>query len=200
MIHAVLIFNTTGKPRLIKFYDHYSTDLQQRIVDETFRIISARNNNQCHFVETNIFDRNGTQPKDLLLMYRQYATLYVAFCVDKAENELAILDLIQIFVEVMDRCFESVCELDLIFNLEKIHHILNEIIIGGLVIETNIDEIMEKFKHQMKLDKSSAENKTVKVAANMRKNLNFEGRLKELKKSMKLKIHKNGKHNKKQQE
>lgn len=42
------------------------------------------------------FDRNGTQPKDLLLMYRQYATLYVAFCVDKAENELAILDLIQV--------------------------------------------------------------------------------------------------------
>ena len=33
---------------------------------------------------------------DQLLMYRQYATLYVVFCVDKAENELAILDLIQV--------------------------------------------------------------------------------------------------------
>ena len=42
------------------------------------------------------FNKNGIKTNDLLLMYRQYATLYVVFCVDKAENELAILDLIQV--------------------------------------------------------------------------------------------------------
>ena len=88
-------------------------------------------------------------------MYRQYATLYVVFCVDKSENELAILDLIQIFVEVLDRCFESVCELDIIFNMDKIHNILNEIIMGGLVLETNIDDIILRYREQNKLSKSS---------------------------------------------
>ena len=42
------------------------------------------------------------------------------FVIDEAESELAVLDLIQVFVEVLDRSFENVCELDLIFNPDKV--------------------------------------------------------------------------------
>ena len=42
------------------------------------------------------------------------------FIVDEAESELALLDLIQVVVEVLDKCFENVCELDLIFNPDKV--------------------------------------------------------------------------------
>ncbi len=45
------------------------------------------------------------------------------------------------FVESLDRCFETY-ELDLIFNLDEVHAILNEVIQGGLVVETNINEIV----------------------------------------------------------
>jgi AP-3 complex subunit sigma len=38
--------------------------------------------------------------------------------------------------------FESVCELDLIFHFDEVHAILNEVIQGGLVVETNIHEIV----------------------------------------------------------
>lgn len=93
--------------------------------------------------------------EQLLLMYRQYATLYIIFIVDNGENELAILDLIQVFVEAMDRCFNAVCELDLIFNMHKIHYILNEIIVGGMVIETNLDDILSRYKEQCKLENES---------------------------------------------
>jgi AP-3 complex subunit sigma len=55
------------------------------------------------------------------LIYRHYATLYFVFCVDSSESELGILDLIQVFVETLDRCFENVCELDLIFHVDKVH-------------------------------------------------------------------------------
>ena len=53
-------------------------------------------------------------------MYRVYATLTFVFIIDDAESELAVLDLIQVFVEVLDKCFENVCELDLIFNPDKV--------------------------------------------------------------------------------
>ncbi|KAF3825076.1 hypothetical protein GH733_005710 [Mirounga leonina] len=36
------------------------------------------------------------------------------------ESELGILDLIQVFVETLDKCFENVCELDLIFHVDKV--------------------------------------------------------------------------------
>lgn len=57
---------------------------------------------------------------DYKLIYRHYATLYFVFCVDSSESELGILDLIQVFVETLDRCFENVCELDLIFHVDKV--------------------------------------------------------------------------------
>lgn len=45
---------------------------------------------------------------DYKLIYRHYATLYFVFCVDSSESELGILDLIQVFVETLDKCFENV--------------------------------------------------------------------------------------------
>jgi AP-3 complex subunit sigma len=51
---------------------------------------------------------------------RVYATLTFVFVIDEAESELAVLDLIQVLVEVLDKCFENVCELDLIFNPDKV--------------------------------------------------------------------------------
>jgi len=45
--------------------------------------------------------------------------------IDEAESELAVLDLIQVLVEVLDKCFENVCELDLIFNPDKVLIIFN---------------------------------------------------------------------------
>lgn len=65
----------------------------------------------------------------------------ISFVVDGAESELGILDLIQVFVESLDRTFENVCELDLIFHFDEVHLVLAEIIQGGLVLETNLTEI-----------------------------------------------------------
>lgn len=67
-----------------------------------------------------IFLRSLIGGSDYKLIYRHYATLYFVFCVDSSESELGILDLIQVFVETLDRCFENVCELDLIFHADKV--------------------------------------------------------------------------------
>jgi AP-3 complex subunit sigma len=42
------------------------------------------------------------------------------FVVDESESELGILDLIHIFVETLDKSFDNVCELDLIFHMDKV--------------------------------------------------------------------------------
>lgn len=88
-------------------------------------------------------------------MYRHYATLYFVFVVDEQESELGILDLVQVFVESLDKCFENVCELDLIFHSDKIHYILDEVIMAGMVLETNINHIITSISDQNKLHSSS---------------------------------------------
>ena len=72
---------------------------------------------------------------------------------DSSESELGILDLIQVFVETLDKCFENVCELDLIFHMDKVHYILNELVMGGMVLETNMTEILTRVEEQNKIEK-----------------------------------------------
>ena len=79
------------------------------------------------------------------------------FIVDSQESELGILDLIQVFVETLDRCFENVCELDLIFHSDKVHHILDEIVMGGMVLETNTAEVISALQAQTILSKKREE-------------------------------------------
>lgn len=53
-----------------------------------------------------------------------------------------MLDFIQVFVEALDRLFENVCELDLIFGFETLHAVLSEMVVGGVVVETGLDKIV----------------------------------------------------------
>jgi len=147
-----LIFNNHGKPRLNKFYQYYNENEQQQIIKETFQLVSKRDDNVCNFLEGGSLIGGS----DYKLIYRHYATLYFVFCVDSSESELGILDLIQVFVETLDKCFENVCELDLIFHMEKVHFILNELVMGGMVLETNMTEIMTRIEEQNKIEKEEA--------------------------------------------
>ncbi|XP_034523769.1 AP-3 complex subunit sigma-2 isoform X3 [Ailuropoda melanoleuca] len=90
-------------------------EIQQQIVRETFHLVLKRDDNICNFLEGGSLIGGS----DYKLIYRHYATLYFVFCVDSSESELGILDLIQVFVETLDKCFENVCELDLIFHMDK---------------------------------------------------------------------------------
>jgi AP-1 complex subunit sigma 1/2 len=63
------------------------------------------------------------------VVYKRYASLYFVAGIDAADNELITLELIHHYVEVLDRYFGNVCELDLIFNFHKVgegtlHHSL----------------------------------------------------------------------------
>lgn len=82
------------------------------------------------------------------MTYRHYATLFFIIISTATESPLALIDLIQVYVEALDKLFENVCELDLIFNYESLHATLSEMIVGGVVIETNLDRIVSGVKTQ----------------------------------------------------
>lgn len=65
------------------------------------------------------------------------------------------------FVESLDRCFENVCELDLIFNFDSVHTLLNCMIVGGFVQDTNIDTIAALFRSIMASRKASVQSDSI---------------------------------------
>jgi hypothetical protein len=45
----------------------------------------------------------------------------------------------------MNQKFEKVTELDLVFNLERVHMIMDELVANGLVLETNQERVLTSF-------------------------------------------------------
>lgn len=62
----------------------------------------------------------AVQFKTYKVIYRRYAGLFFSMCVDLTDNELAYLESIHLFVEILDHYFSNVCELDLVFNFHKV--------------------------------------------------------------------------------
>jgi AP-3 complex subunit sigma len=56
-------------------------------------------------------------------------------------------------VQALDGLFENVCELDLIFNFETLHATLGEMIVGGVVVETQLDQVVAGVKAQGRVAK-----------------------------------------------
>jgi Clathrin adaptor complex small chain len=54
------------------------------------------------------------------VIYRRYAGLFFTLGVDVNDNELLALETVHLFVELLDSYFSNVCELDIVFNFNKV--------------------------------------------------------------------------------
>lgn len=86
---------------------------------------------------------DGTKPFAPSFVCCRYASLYFCCAVLPSDNELLILEIIHRYVELLDKYFGSVCELDIIFNFEKAYFILDEFILGGEVQETSKKNVLK---------------------------------------------------------
>ncbi|KAL4972541.1 clathrin adaptor complex small chain-domain-containing protein [Aspergillus desertorum] len=156
MINAVLVFNNNGQPRLTKFYTQIDTQTKQSLIAQIYDLVAQRPPTACNFLPLPPILARGASssanagPSDAptQITYRTYATLSFIMISTSTESPLALIDLIQVFVEALDRIFENVCELDLIFGFETMHAVLSEMIVGGVVVETNIDKIVAGVQSQ----------------------------------------------------
>ena len=127
MIRYALLFSKQSKIRLSKYYVLTSQKDRKRIERGVMHAILPRPSRACNVVEY----------KDAKLVYRRYASLYFCLAVDRDANELAALEMIQHYVEILDKYFGNVCELDLVFNFHKAHYVLDEVFIAGHLQETS---------------------------------------------------------------
>lgn len=70
------------------------------------------------------------------VIYKRYASLYFVMGIDAPDNELIVLEVIHEFVEVLDRYFGNVCELDLIFNFHKVSIVSLHVYLKHRIVST----------------------------------------------------------------
>jgi AP-2 complex subunit sigma-1 len=86
------------------------------------------------------------------LIYRRYAGLFFTIAVDITDNELSYLETVHLFVELLDSFFSNVCELDIVFNFNKVYSILDEFMLAGEIEETSKKEILDRVKLLEKME------------------------------------------------
>ncbi|NWR57041.1 AP4S1 protein, partial [Bucorvus abyssinicus] len=111
MIKFFLMVNKQGQTRLSRYYEHVDINKRTMLEAEVIKNCLSRSKDQCSFIEY----------KDFKLVYRQYAALFVVVGINETENEMAVYELIHNFVEVLDKYFSRVSELDVSFSVSEIH-------------------------------------------------------------------------------
>nr|XP_035934710.1 AP-1 complex subunit sigma-1A isoform X1 [Halichoerus grypus] len=133
MMRFMLLFSRQGKLRLQKWYLATSDKERKKMVRELMQVVLARKPKMCSFLEW----------RDLKVVYKRYASLYFCCAIEGQDNELITLELIHRYVELLDKYFGSVCELDIIFNFEKAYFILDEFLMGGDVQDTSKKSVLK---------------------------------------------------------
>ncbi|KAI5392789.1 AP-2 complex subunit sigma [Lathyrus oleraceus] len=154
MIRFILLQNRQGKTRLAKYYVPLEDSEKHKVEYEVHRLVVNRDPKYTNFVEFRTHK----------VIYRRYAGLFFSLCVDITDNELAYLECIHLFVEILDHFFSNVCELDLVFNFHKlfpahlvlsdmkVYLILDEFILAGELQETSKKAIIERMGELEKLE------------------------------------------------
>ncbi|OMJ71630.1 hypothetical protein SteCoe_30096 [Stentor coeruleus] len=138
MIHFILLISRHGKIRCSKYFSTYSNKEREKLQKEIKGLTIGRNSKLCNFLEY----------KEMILVAKRYASLYFVLGQDKEENELISLEVLQFFVEILDKYFKNVCELDIIFNFHKAYYLLDEMLVAGHIIETSKKQILRVIANQ----------------------------------------------------
>ena len=145
-IKFILLVNKQGQTRLAKYTDEFlSVDERVMLEGEIVRKCLSRTEKQCSII----------QHRNYKVIYRRYASLFFLVGVDEEENELAIMEFIHCVVETMDRYFGNVCELDIMFHIEKAHYLLDEMVANGTILDTNRTNVLTPLQMLDKQQQSS---------------------------------------------
>lgn len=78
------------------------------------------------------------------IYYKYYNNLYIILICDENENELAMIDFLNFYISLIQELF-FFDEMSIENNIDNIHILSNEIIVGGVVCELNRNEIMKGY-------------------------------------------------------
>lgn len=135
-INFLIMLSKQGKVRLSKWYKAVAEKEKQQIIRDITALIPLRKAKMCNVIEY----------KDTKIIYKRYASLFFITSIDNEDNELITLEFIQKYVEIMDKAYGNVCELDIVFNFQLAYYILDELVIDGKVQESSNSEVLRKLK------------------------------------------------------
>lgn len=83
---------------------------------------------QCHFLE------DGQHS----LVFRWFGPCMFVVAADQSENELMIYEFLSLYVSALHKYFGKFSEKHILLNIERLHMVLEEMVVGGELVEPSI--------------------------------------------------------------
>lgn len=137
-IKFLLLVSRQGKIRLTKWFnfDIWTLKEKSKILKDVSTTVLQRKAKMSNVLEF----------KEFKVVYRRYASLFFIIGTDVEDNELIGLEMIHRYVEVLDKWFMNVCELDIIFNFQQAYSIIDEVLITGELQESSKRVVLNTLK------------------------------------------------------
>ncbi|KAI9342476.1 AP complex, mu/sigma subunit [Zopfochytrium polystomum] len=140
---AIKFILLVSRIRLTKWFASDWTNKEKaKTVKEVSQTVLSRRTKMCNVLEY----------KDYKVVYRRYASLFFIAGIDSDDNELLVLEIIHRYVEVLDKWFLNVCELDIIFNFQQAYTIM--LLIGGELQESSKRAAINTLKRMEETEKA----------------------------------------------
>ena len=135
MFNFILLLSNTGNLRLQKYYKQIHN--KDSILTFARDHIINRPDNATNFMW---FGQER-------IIYKRYASLYIIGGIEDSDNELVKLQELHRFVELLDAYWVNVCELDVVFGQLESSWMLDELIIGGELGESSLQQSLKQSKN-----------------------------------------------------
>lgn len=83
---------------------------------------------QCHFLEEG----------DHSLVFRWFGPCLFIVAADHSENELMLYEFLSLYVNALHRYFGKFSERHVLFNIDRLHMVLEEMIVDGELCESSV--------------------------------------------------------------
>ncbi|CAN8000214.1 unnamed protein product [Ixodes hexagonus] len=133
MYKFLLIANFDQRLRYAYYFDHVDKSRRAQLTTALIQKCLTRTQTSCSFFEHEGFS----------IVYRKVGKLLFIIGTDGEENHLAVYEFVRAFVQVLDVYFAGVVRLVIITEFHKLHLILQQMVINGSVIETNVKNVLE---------------------------------------------------------
>ncbi|EEA08055.1 clathrin adaptor complex small chain family protein [Cryptosporidium muris RN66] len=137
MIHFLLLQNIKGRTRFARWYT-ILTYKERKYLEEEIQIKIANIENQ------NISYFNIGNKK---IVYKRFSNIYIIVGIDNNDNYLFASCLIQLIAEITQKRLQRISEIDIVYQSKRFSAIIDEIVMGGEVIDTSIPNILKRLRY-----------------------------------------------------
>lgn len=128
----MLIVSKDGNVQFSHYFTHINSNSRTALESRVASKCLSSDKDACHFLGEG----------DHTLVFRWFGPCLFIVAADDTENELMVYEFLSLYVSALHRYFGKFSERHVLFNVDRLHMVLEEMVVGGEIVESSIRNVL----------------------------------------------------------